>query len=62
MVGACSLMAVLPAHLCFSLKPAFMEEDTILSYDVMFYRVDRRPLVDQKSGTEKSHRYSCSER
>lgn len=49
-------MAVLPAHLCLSLKSAFMEEDIILGSDVMFYWINRWPLIDQKSGIEKSHR------
>lgn len=49
-------MAVSPAILCLSLKSAFMEEDIILGSDVMFYWVYRWPLIDQKTGVEKSHR------
>lgn len=37
-------------------QAACMEEDGILSSVATFYWVDRRPLVDQKSGIEKSPR------
>lgn len=34
-------------------QTAFMEEDSVLSSDLTFYWVDRRPLIGQKSGIEK---------